>query len=397
MAAMEVSATGAERLTCAYESGATARFIVANGAKTYSQQYSHVYNKRLLALKADLVAAAEKRWPGVAVAERVVTAADAEEGAEIVVIGTAFKDMSARPDVVSDYQTLFSSATSGADDAKATYVGPDDTLVLEDESGRVQLIGSGAPVSTVCTGVVLAARGTVTASGGLDVVDYCGPGLGAPRPCPAFAGAAPKLLLLYAPAAGSPAGEDRAGVRFALLTEWLAGEVGGDDGAAASVARVIVAGDVVRCDVKDLEGRDRSTRALADAGGGNGGGGSDDALAPLRAADVRLARLAALAPTVAMPGARDPTSYALPQQPLHPLLLPTAHRFSTFSTAPNPHECGVGGRVVLGHAGQPVVDQLKYADYRAEDRGRERPFRDGGSANARHVDGADLGRRRRDR
>jgi len=80
---------------------------------------------------------------------------------------------------------------------------------------------------------------------------------------------------------------------------------------------------------------------------------------------VALARLAALLPVDVIPGDGDPTTSALPQQPVHPLLLPTAHRYApkTFVSATNPHECLVGGVKMLGHAGQPVLDLLKHADY----------------------------------
>ena len=92
------------------------------------------------------------------------------------------------------------------------------------------------------------------------------------------------------------------------------------------------------------KGRERTARALD-----NKNGDTEDkhtVLAPVRAADVRLARLASLLPTACLPGARDPTSFALPQQPLHPLLLPEANRYSTFTSLTNPAEAAVGGRAL---------------------------------------------------
>lgn len=77
------------------------------------------------------------------------------------------------------------------------YHSPDDMIMLEDESGRVQLVGnilqrtidtSGATPSAggwenlLVTGVIMAALGHETASGEFEVMDYC------------FAGMAPMMV-----------------------------------------------------------------------------------------------------------------------------------------------------------------------------------------------------------
>lgn len=69
------------------------RFIVKK--KSFTQQFSHVYNKRLLGLKAAVRQAAEKRWGkegekgnGVKFVDRLV---NMKEGDEWVVIGTTYK------------------------------------------------------------------------------------------------------------------------------------------------------------------------------------------------------------------------------------------------------------------------------------------------------------------
>lgn len=67
------------------------RFIVNN--KSFTQQFSHVYNKRLLGLKAAVQRAAEGRWGGdeeggVRIVDRLV---NLREGEVWVVIGTTYK------------------------------------------------------------------------------------------------------------------------------------------------------------------------------------------------------------------------------------------------------------------------------------------------------------------
>ena len=70
---------------------------------------------------------------------------------------------------------------------------------------------------------------------------------------------------------------------------------------------------------------------------------------------------------------------------MHPLLLPEANRYSTFTSLTNPAEAAVGGLSLLAHAGQPVNDFLRSASY--EQGGAERIMGDGAKCTERHVDG----------
>lgn len=51
----------------------------------------------------------------------------------------------------------------------------------------------------------------------------------------------------------------------------------------------------------------------------------------------------------------------MPQQPLHPCLLPVCHRYPAFASVTNPHAFELAGVRMLGTSGQPVADALKYA------------------------------------
>src|SRR3546814_13701291 len=65
-----------------------------------------------------------------------------------------------------------------------------------------------------------------------------------------------------------------------------------------------------------------------------------------------------------MPGGRDPTNFALPQQPLHPALLSNSARYNTLNSVTNPYECSIGGTVFMGTSGQPINDirmQTRYS------------------------------------
>ena len=109
------AAAATERMTCSYDKASSQRFVVANGSKSYVQQFSHMYSKRALALKAEVTKAARAKWPGVKVMSRIVSAAEEGEGAEIAIVGTAFKEMAKRPDVLDEYRDLFASADAAAE------------------------------------------------------------------------------------------------------------------------------------------------------------------------------------------------------------------------------------------------------------------------------------------
>lgn len=70
---------------------------------------------------------------------------------------------------------------------------PEDTLALEDETGRVELVrAKGAPYvslpsGSIVTGVVMAVRGVVLADGSVQVHGFCFPDLAPPSPLPRLA------------------------------------------------------------------------------------------------------------------------------------------------------------------------------------------------------------------
>ena len=67
--------------------------------------------------------------------------------------------------------------------------------------------------------------------------------------------------------------------------------------------------------------------------------------------------LAAALPVDLMPGRNDPSTAALPQQPLHACLVPHAARYrGTLCRVSNPHECELGGVRLLGTSGQNIDD-----------------------------------------
>jgi DNA polymerase delta subunit 2 len=231
-------------------------------------------------------------------------------------------------------------------------------VVLEDEGARVALCGAGLPAGGCVTGVVAAVRGRVHASGDFEVVDVCYAGMPpqAPRPPPppppppgGEAGGAYVLLV-----SGLGLGDEGADpLRLQLLVDYVCGALGGggEQATAARVARVVVAGGL-------LKGSPALSQPTAYTGARQQAG----ALAPLREADMALTELAAAVPVDVMPGAADPANYSLPQQPLHRCLFPGAAAFPTFSRCTSPHAFEAGGVSFLGTSGQNVDDVLRYSE-----------------------------------
>ena len=60
-----------------------------------------------------------------------------------------------------------------------------------------------------------------------------------------------------------------------------------------------------------------------------------------------------------IPGPTDAVSSLVPQQPLHPSLLPRSARFSSLERATNPFHALIQNRDVLGTAGQNIQDILR--------------------------------------
>jgi len=143
-----------------------------------------------------------------------------------------------------------------------------------------------------------------------------------------------------------------------LLSEWLTGHVGGgaDLALQASVARFVVAGNAAADPA--AEG---SPSAEVDPLKKVGAPQQRSLAAGMAALDAALSGFGGAVPVDLMPGATDPAGHLLPQQPMHPCMLPQCSRLSTVALRTNPFACSVDGVPVLGTSGQPVTDLLKYS------------------------------------
>uniref|UniRef100_A0A7S1XWT2 DNA polymerase alpha/delta/epsilon subunit B domain-containing protein n=1 Tax=Phaeomonas parva TaxID=124430 RepID=A0A7S1XWT2_9STRA len=325
--------------------------------RRFDQQFSHLYSKRYAQMKGATWAAARARWAnsGARAVERIV---QLKEGERTFCCGVLYKQMKLRQSVIDEYQREL--AISGAVYPLEDYTSSEDALDIEDDSGRMRLAGDVAalPVHLLATGLTAAVLGVMGADGEFVVEDWCVPGV--PPPLENTNGAvAPKAepegdegpYLLLASGLGFGGATDP--MPAAMLVDFVAGRLGGAadrSDVGANICRVILAGNSM-APLQDGERlRDKNLPA-AD---------QERIAGPLYQLDAMLAQLASACPVDVMPGADDASSVAMPQQPFHRSLLPTACRYSSLQRPPNPYEALVEGRLVLGSSGQPVTDLLKF-------------------------------------
>lgn len=227
-------------------------------------------------------------------------------------------------------------------------MGEHDELFLEDQSGRVRLVGDlvrpGSALARQCvTGAVAGVLGYETPEGDLDVHHLFFPG--PPPPVSMPAAPTPGSIVL---ASGLLAGDDAHPERdmaLELLLEWLTGELVAPaaQAAQARISSLVIAGNAV-CRTAWAPTDRQSTHSH-----------------PFAALDPWLDQVCAtLDAVVLQPGATDPCSTALPQQPFLAPLVPRASRWPSLHRVTNPAWFALHHRTFLSTSGQTLHDLLKY-------------------------------------
>ena len=276
--------------------------------------------------------------------------------------------------------------------------------MLEDESGRLRLIGTPLTGEMLVTGCIVAVMGTENANGDFEVVDIKVPDL-PPQPerwhaadLPPTDGSRKKIKLdsedeeMDKPVAGS--GKKVAivsGLSFSgtssehsleinLLTEYLLGEAldPATHEAVSQISRLVIAGNSIALDTEAVS-HDTMGNAKKAANKKYGYDSSAYNPAPTTHFDNFLASLLPSIPITLIPGFTDPANVSLPQQAIHSAMFPQARAYGAmppgtgeegqvawFDTVTNPWEGEIEGWKVLGTGGQNVDDVFKYVE--SEDR-----------------------------
>ncbi|GAA6064270.1 hypothetical protein JCM10212_001654 [Sporobolomyces blumeae] len=329
--------------------------------KQFSKQYANLYWLRLVVLRQRVLERARRVWEegnleGVAnPPQHVKRLLEVQNGQLCYVVGTLYVDMPLKPNVLED---LARDHHITAPPTRRKYHSVSDEIMLEDESGRVRLIGQkiADQGGKFVTGTIIACLGAETSTGDFEVFEFLYAGLPPQAPRPSE-GEGEWVAI----ASGLEMGNSTqvSDLRSELLVEWLSGEAGGeeDEEEATRVSRLILAGNSLA--QPDLTFDDTKKKRY----------GYDSSLytsKPTETLDQFLSQLCPSMPVDLMPGETDPTAPTMPQQPLHAAMLPGAREWENFEGRTNPWWCDLGGTTFLGTSGQTVDDVFKYLE--SEDR-----------------------------
>ncbi|KAI0303394.1 hypothetical protein B0F90DRAFT_1667298 [Multifurca ochricompacta] len=349
--------------------------------KSVNKSFKH----QLRLLRAFVEKEAAKRWKNIRGSPKLVARVlDVSKGKLCFVVGTVYMDMPLKPNVLED---IGRDHSIPAPPPLAKIHSQDDQVMLEDESGRIKLVG-----------VIVGALGAETNSGEFEVVDLCFPGM-APQ-----AGEDDRMdvddisqtsvgpgsdaqnayvaFLSGLDIGSSPASE----AQTQVLVEYLTGACGDLDGQgfASQISRVVILGNslaplgangMVVDEEKEKEKEDKRSRRH----------GNDTVTFSPHPVHSLSAHLHDLSESVALhilPGESDPSGTILPQQALPRAMLGPTSSYASFYCETNPTYIrlafGIKGsgdeadptelttsgsthiRTILATSGQPLNDMCKY-------------------------------------
>ncbi|KAI9612978.1 hypothetical protein H4Q26_010248 [Puccinia striiformis f. sp. tritici PST-130] len=150
-----------------------------------------------------------------------------------VVIGTLYCEMELKPNVSRSGPRKWVSEDT-------------DKIMLEDESGRVRLVGIDRSKYTLVTGIIIGVLGRETSKGDFQVLEILYPGAPPQPPLPSSTGE--QGLVAIVSGLDLNSNSTKSEHRADVLLEWLNGNIGAKDHQelARKVGRLIVAGNLTK-------------------------------------------------------------------------------------------------------------------------------------------------------
>ncbi|XP_015593803.1 DNA polymerase delta small subunit isoform X2 [Cephus cinctus] len=266
-----------------------------------------------------------------------------------ILIGTLYKHQELKPSILRELSEELQIAASPP---SSYYYSDKDYVYLEDEMMRVKLTGNYVNTKDLVTGLVCAVLGHAMQNGSFWVEDYCFPGC-----CPKVSTSNlttkinGKLLLV----SGLDFVNYAQSMAFKLLVEYMTGTAGNRETQEeeASIVRVIIAGNSIRSSAEIHMSKGHARNKAQDLMVAN-----ETSIAVNRF-DSFLNQIVQCCCVTLMPGQYDPTCHSMPQQPIHPCMLPKSSRYKSLHGATNPWIGRIGNRIVSGSSGQPIEDIMK--------------------------------------
>lgn len=267
---------------------------------------------------------------------------DIHAGQPCWAIGSIYCEMKYKPNVLEEVI----NDTYGAPDLTKSYTDKDgtDEIMLEDESGRVLLVGDYIKKTPFITGVVIGVLGMEAEAGTFQVLDICYPTSLPQAPLPKNDENNRKIALISGLNIDttSPARL----LKLQLLQEFLLGRMFVDD-QVSKIGKLVILGNSVEAKV-DEDGPGTMINCLEKFG-------------------KFLSNILQSIPVDLMPGAMDPSDKSLPQQPLHKALFKESLRpffeevnKDILKLVTNPYKFNFEGLNILAVAGQTIDDICKY-------------------------------------
>jgi DNA polymerase delta subunit 2 len=260
------------------------------------------------------------------------------------VIGTVYCEMKYKPNVLDDVvnggMPQLSSAVESYSDLDL------DEILLEDESGRVQLEGDILKDVMLVTGVIVGLLGMESKPGVFKVVDIVYPFISAQK-----ADRSSNTKVAFVSGLEFDGTES---VKYDLLSDYLTGQLGAS---TSDISRLVIAGNSTV--VSKVE-EDSEADKKVDYGAKHKSNYNVKAVQQL---DYFLKDLLESIPVDIMPGESDPAETSLPQQPLHKAFFQHSKPYintSILRTQTNPNWFQIDELRLLGTSGENINDIYKY-------------------------------------
>eukprot|EP00730_Choanoeca_flexa_P000860 TRINITY_DN10369_c0_g1_i2.p1 TRINITY_DN10369_c0_g1~~TRINITY_DN10369_c0_g1_i2.p1 ORF type:complete len:498 (+),score=85.91 TRINITY_DN10369_c0_g1_i2:29-1495(+) len=316
-------------------------------SRSYEKQYSNLYFSRYMSVRQRIIESAKSKWNLDQDGHPVLVdeILKMQKGVKCAIFGTIYKDMKLKPSILDEHHARENYEAPPPERSK--YNSEDDGLVLEDQSGRIAIVGPDL-AGTLVTGVIMALLGQENDQGEFEVEDTCHMIL---PPNPPLPQRDDDSYVCFVSGLNLDA---RAKNLFALelFVDVITGQLGSrqQQRQMSQVVKVVMAGNLIRASTGAQDNLAQYKRRNLEP----------ETVEHMREVDLILSQLACNVPVDLMPGEHDPSNKIIPQQPLHPCMFPLAAKYDSLKGVTNPCDFGVDGVRFLGTSGQNVDDVYRY-------------------------------------